>query len=447
MKSIYISILLFVSIFSINAQIYTINQNQPIILTDGYVNSMSVTWNVESTIPDKPLLINYTIETEQRYDIVTFYSIDNSGNTTQLLQICGTQTGQLSTFIPTGKARITFTTDGSVCYANNPSIYSGLNISFAIDNSTIANNGLIVNGNAYVKGNIEIGETSKVKIMNFPGHSAWIDMPAEQGKASGIGSGGTGINTWIGFAGTAGNWFSNSNVGDICYRNLNGALLFGNSTGNAALRIQGGNVGIGTTTNYTPYKLDVNGQLRVRDNIYGMMMLTLQDDTRFTVTPSTVPELKNSFSMTHYGLAAPHAGGSADLWLAGNHGIHMFTNGNANPRLSISYTGNIGVNVSNPQYTLDVKGAIRATEVKIESVDNFPDYVFMENYPLRPLSEVSEFIKANGHLPEIPSVREVKEQGMSLVEMNKKLLQKIEELTLYIIDQQRQIDELKKRKE
>lgn len=93
--------------------------------------------------------------------------------------------------------------------------------------------------------------------------------------------------------------------------------------------------------------------------------------------------------------------------------------------------------------SMDVQGTIRAAEVKVESIDNFPDYVFSDAYNLRPLAEVSDFIKANGHLPEIPSAQEVKENGMSLVEMNKKLLQKVEELTLYIIEQQRQIDELK----
>ena len=106
-------------------------------------------------------------------------------------------------------------------------------------------------------------------------------------------------------------------------------------------------------------------------------------------------------------------------------------------------SGNVGIGTSNPQYKLDVKGTIRAMEVKVESVDNFPDYVFGKDYTLRSLNEVKDFIRANGHLPEIPSAQEVKENEMSLVEMNKKLLQKVEELTLYAIEQQRQIDELR----
>ena len=80
----------------------------------------------------------------------------------------------------------------------------------------------------------------------------------------------------------------------------------------------------------------------------------------------------------------------------------------------------------------------------MQSVENFADFVFNDDYQLRPLSEVNAFIETNGHLPEIPSAAEVKENGMSLVEMQVKLLQKIEELTLYMIEQQKRIEELEK---
>lgn len=131
-------------------------------------------------------------------------------------------------------------------------------------------------------------------------------------------------------------------------------------------------------------------------------------------------------------------------------GLAFYTNpsgmnagfGDLRERMRISPEGNVGIGTTNPQHLLDVEGTIRAAEIKVISVDGLPDYVFSENYSLRPLNEVNDFIKANGHLPEMPSAQEVKENGMSLVEMNKKLLQKVEELTLYIIEQQRQIDKL-----
>jgi hypothetical protein len=74
----------------------------------------------------------------------------------------------------------------------------------------------------------------------------------------------------------------------------------------------------------------------------------------------------------------------------------------------------------------------------------WPDYVFEEKYPLLPLPELSQFVKSNKHLPEIPTEKEVSENGLDLGDMNALLLKKIEELTLYVIDLQKQVDELKK---
>lgn len=105
--------------------------------------------------------------------------------------------------------------------------------------------------------------------------------------------------------------------------------------------------------------------------------------------------------------------------------------------------GNIGIGTSNPLYKLSVKGTIGCGELKVEIVSGWADYVFNSNYKLRSIKEVEDFINTNKHLPEIPSEKEVNENGISVGEMNAKLLMKIEELTLYLIDQQKQIDELK----
>jgi hypothetical protein len=112
------------------------------------------------------------------------------------------------------------------------------------------------------------------------------------------------------------------------------------------------------------------------------------------------------------------------------------------PMFTVVTNGNVGIGTSNPVNKLDVKGVIRATEVKIET--GWADFVFNDDYRLKPLSEVNTFIKENRHLPEIPSAAEVKEnEGVNLGEMQVKLLQKIEELTLYLIQQENTIQELK----
>lgn len=90
-----------------------------------------------------------------------------------------------------------------------------------------------------------------------------------------------------------------------------------------------------------------------------------------------------------------------------------------------------------------VKGKVQAEEVNI-SLDGWADYVFKEGYKLRSLSELKSFIEENGHLPGIPKASVVEKNGLNLGEINAKLLEKIEELTLYVIYQEEQIQELLK---
>ena len=102
-------------------------------------------------------------------------------------------------------------------------------------------------------------------------------------------------------------------------------------------------------------------------------------------------------------------------------------------------TFGIGTGTENPNGSLKVKD-LRVT------LTDWSDFVFDDGYNLRPLGEVERYIEANRHLPDIPSAQEVEEEGVDVGEMNKLLLQKVEELTLYIIDLQKQIDELKSNK-
>lgn len=117
----------------------------------------------------------------------------------------------------------------------------------------------------------------------------------------------------------------------------------------------------------------------------------------------------------------------------------------------IKNNGNFGIGSQNPDSRLTVKGKIHCEEVKVD-LQVPADYVFEKyytgtsilkaDYKMFTLEEVEEFIKKNNHLPEVPSAKQIKEEGLHLKEMTNLLLQKIEELTLYTIEQEKRIKKL-----
>ena len=132
-------------------------------------------------------------------------------------------------------------------------------------------------------------------------------------------------------------------------------------------------------------------------------------------------------------------------------GIVDYTSENANIA-TVDWTArdlfadrNIGIGTTDTQgYRLAVAGNVIAEGVKVELQGNWPDFVFAKDFDLIQLAELKSFIRENGHLPNIPSAKMVQEEGIDLGQMDAKLLQKIEELTLYIMSQQDEIETLKK---
>ena len=110
----------------------------------------------------------------------------------------------------------------------------------------------------------------------------------------------------------------------------------------------------------------------------------------------------------------------------------------------LAVNGNVGIGTINPGlWKLAVNGNIKTKEIKV-TLDGWSDFVFEKEYNLASLKEVESHIREKGHLKDIPSAKEVEKNGIYLGEMNSKLLQKIEELTLYTIQQQKEIENIKK---
>lgn len=128
-----------------------------------------------------------------------------------------------------------------------------------------------------------------------------------------------------------------------------------------------------------------------------------------------------------------------------------FNNGVRFDGTKVHVVGKLGIGTANPDEKLTVKGKIHAEEIKVDLLVP-ADYVFQKyftgsstlkpDYEMPSLNEIESFVKENHHLPNIPSASEIQENGLQLGEMNNLLLQKVEELTLYILEQNKRIEAL-----
>jgi hypothetical protein len=195
-----------------------------------------------------------------------------------------------------------------------------------------------------------------------------------------------------------------------------------------------GNVGIGTATPQA--NLHVIGEIKAEDNIdNGNIGARL----RLSHPGKTANGAAKDWVI--YNMSGIY-GNSLQFWAYDN--IGCTTGGLCSSRLTIMDNGNVGIGTLNPgTFRLAVEGKIGAREVRVTNSNPWPDYVFKENYHLKNLYALESYIKKNNHLPNIPSAQEVKENGIEVSQMNAKLLEKIEELTLYVIELRKDIDKVK----
>ncbi|MNL04033.1 hypothetical protein D3C87_1245910 [compost metagenome] len=112
----------------------------------------------------------------------------------------------------------------------------------------------------------------------------------------------------------------------------------------------------------------------------------------------------------------------------------------------INQEGSVGIGTVSPVYKLDVCGTIRAKEIRVDMLGGC-DFVFNDDYKLMDLNKLEEFVTRNKHLPQIASEKEMIANGLEMKEFQMKLLQKIEELTLYTIEQNKKLEKQNKKSE
>ena len=201
----------------------------------------------------------------------------------------------------------------------------------------------------------------------------------------------------------------------------NKSIKFGASGSTQMIVNANGNVGIGTTT--------PSGNLHIR-NENASTFLDIE-------TTSTINnEIRFKYNGTTKGFVWSRANGAQMAIGGGSTNNSMFLN---------TSDGNVGIGTATPESKLAVNGTITAKKIKITAnIVGGADFVFEDDYDLKPLEEVESFIKENKHLPEIPSAKDMKENGLDMSEFQIKLLQKIEELTLHTIRQEKEMAEMKK---
>lgn len=177
----------------------------------------------------------------------------------------------------------------------------------------------------------------------------------------------------------------------------------------------GGDIGIGTIT--PSRKLDVIGDVRASGFFQS-------DAYRNEATDAMLHYTNNMISLG--------SGNSAQL-------VRVYSGGLE--RMRVTTDGDIGIGTTDPgSYKLAVEGKIGARSIKVTSASVWADYVFAPEYNLMSLPEVESYIKKHNHLPNIPSAKEVEEEGFELEKMDALLLEKIEELTLHIIEQNKKLE-------
>jgi hypothetical protein len=294
-------------------------------------------------------------------------------------------------------------------------------VSAAIGTST--NHTMRLNSNGlgrmhiYPNGNVTVGDN------NTPANDKFTVQSEAYGLTHTNGDGSITVGTYIGsYQGATGGWIgTKSNNPFNFYTNGGGAQM---------TLLPSGNIGIGTFSPTGRLQIDHPGPTAHLILRYP----ALNDYSRFLFA--------NSGTSRYWGIA----GKSSNVATSVDR-LSFYTSTGVEPMAMtgdgyVTIPGKLGIGTVNSLYKFSVNGTIRSTEVIVEN--GWADYVFDKKYKLKSLEDVEKFIEQNKHLPGIPSAAEIEKNGLQLGDTQKKMMEKIEELTLYLIEANKQICNIKK---
>lgn len=328
--------------------------------------------------------ITYNIDLElvAGLDQILIYELDNNFQTTRMMRsfFACTTSGTLITNSTTGKIKIEYWG----YYGNCEGLYNGFQI--RVEQATCCD---LVNHDHYILGKLGVGTTNPQEMLHINGA---IRGGGANGEVTLKGNNGS---VTIGAPDTQTMVFDTDRSKFVFNKPINGSGPYGS-------------LNITTTTGYLEFGPMDSGNVRFKTNMTGYHF-----DKTITLGNGTLSSATKMTFKTNY----------------------------TNDCMTLATNGNVGIGTTSPSYKLDVAGTIRANEIIVNTTG--ADFVFADDYQLRPLSEVKAFIIENKHLPEIKSAQEMLENGVGINELQTQLLQKIEELTLYLIQQEQTISELR----
>ena len=368
-------------------------------------------------------------------DVIKIYRVYDDGTEALNEQITGFTTCTVQTGLPTGRAKIEFISDASISYdyGQYPTL-TGFSFYYSAQPYTFTNF-IRTSGNASIAGNLGVGFSNPLTRLHINGPIRG-DGPA----------GSLTVNTTYGNVTMGATSSTQATIStDRSYFQFDKSVYLSDGIVNAttsSLQLRtnnssrltilnsNGNVGIGTTL--PSQKLTVIGNMALypsgttpNGSYNGSLMITQ-------------PTSSNQFINLVKGTTAWSIGVKGNNYAIGPGNT---TDVSFTPSFVITPGGYIGIGTTSPDKSLTVNGTIHAKEVLVDYAIPFPDYVFDKKYTLRTLYDVDAFIKDKGHLPDIPSADDVEGKSINVADLQIRLLQKIEELTLYAVDQQKRLDE------